>query len=176
MKTINFTDTVSAWLLTVKKDSAWLLQTTDFTQIAWNNWKNGFKNPSLDAINAIALALKNVGANIWTPKQLMTEGMEFSVGRSNARSNIAWLLNHYNISAPDIYNEPKFKLAKNSVLNIITHGSQPNFKNLEKFAAAFRALGKADIHSSVDLIYFPVPWGESEKSYLEIRRKIKLID
>lgn len=169
-----FIENLESWLVTVNKDNLWLLSATGYTPVAWNNWRNGFKNPSLDAINAIALALKNAGANIWTPKQIMPEGMKFTTRDSHARTNIAWLAKLHNISMPEFYSG-NFGLAKNSVVNVITHDKQPNYANLEKFANAFKKMGKGSIQSPVDLVYFPLPWGETEKTYLEIRNKVKII-
>jgi len=171
-----FTEITEAYLVTVNKERNWLLQQTGFTAMAWRNWANGFKNPSLDAINAIALTLKNAGANIWTPKQLMPTDLVFSFDRSKtAHCNLQWLCKTYHVSMTDLYGEEKFGLAKNSVVNAITHGNQPNYTNLVKFANALGKLGKGNIKSPIDLVYFPVPWGETEKSYAEIRGKIKLI-
>jgi hypothetical protein len=178
-KTMNnktFIQIVKAYLVTVNKDREWLLSQTGFTVMAWRNWANGFKNPSLDAINSIALVLKNVGANIWTPKQLMPEGMTFGFDKSKvAACNIPYLCETYRVSASDIYNETKYQLPKNSVLNVISKKIGPGSENLNKFANFFIKTGKGNIKSAADLIYFPVPWGETEKSYLEIRGKIKLI-
>lgn len=171
-----FMEIVTAYLVTVNKDRDWLLEKTQFTAIAWRNWANGFKNPSLDAINSIALVLKNAGANIWTPKQLMPPDMVFSFDRTKvARCNIKWICDSYGVSLTDIYNDPRFKLAKNSVINVLTNDKQPNYANLVKFTEALKKLNKGNIKSPIDLLYFPVPWAETEKSYIDIRNKIKLI-
>ena len=79
------------------------------------------------------------------------------------------------MSLLDLYGNEKFGLAKNSVANVINQDKQPNYANLVKFSEAFKKLGKGSIKTPLDLLYFPIPWGESEKSYLEIRNKIKLI-
>ncbi|MBV5313816.1 MAG: hypothetical protein JZU47_11005 [Prolixibacteraceae bacterium] len=176
MSNKTFIQIVEAYLVTINKDREWLLQQTGFTAIAWRNWANGFKNPSLDAINSIALVLKNSGANIWTPKQLMPSDMVFSFDRSKvARCNVKWICDSYSISMPDLYNEPKFGLAKNSVINILSNDKQPNYANIVKFAEAFKKLNKGNVKSAIDLLYFPIPWAETEKSYIDIRNKIKLI-
>lgn len=174
--TKTFIEIVQAYLVTVNKDREWLLQQTGFTAIAWRNWANGFKNPSLDTINSIALVLKNAGANIWTPKQLMTPDIVFSFDRTKvARCNIKFICESYGVSMTELYNDARFKLAKNSVVNVITHEKQPNYANLVKFTEAFKKLNKGNIKSPVDLVYFPIPWAETEKSYIDIRGKIKLI-
>jgi len=92
-----------------------------------------------------------------------------------ARCNIAWLCRNYAILPVDIYSIDRIGIAKNSAINAITHENQPNYANLVKFVKAFQALKKCNITGPADLVYFPVPWGEKENSYLQIRGKIKII-
>jgi antitoxin component HigA of HigAB toxin-antitoxin module len=172
----NFTKIIEAYLLTVEKPLDWLLNETGYSLTAYRNWKNGFKNPSLDAINSIALVLKNARANIWTPKQLITPEMKFQTSRVKAaRTNIRYLCEKYQIEKSDIYNDERFGLSKSSVINVLTHDKQPNFENIKKFEKVFKTFDVANIKTHLDLIYFSLPWGESAESYIEIRNKIKLL-
>jgi hypothetical protein len=75
---------------------------------------------------------------------------------------------------PDLYNNENFKLAKNSVINVITHKKRPNYENLFKFSSAFIQMQKGNIKGAADLVYFP-GWGENEDTYLKIRNRIKVI-
>lgn len=170
-----FIHILEAYCTTLGKPLSWLVEQAEIKPAAFNNWKNGFRNPSLDSISRMALILKNQGANIWTPKQLIPVGLVFSAGdATTANCNIAHLLNLHAIAPPQVYNDPRFELSKMTVLNTI-NGSNPNTKNLQKWVKVFQLLNIGKIETPLDLVYFPIPWGETPDSYIQIRGKIKLI-
>ena len=155
------------------RDWDWLRTSMQVEESSVRSWRNGNKIPSLDNINRIACLLKDSGVNIWTPKQLMPNDMEFNlVNQVAASNNIAFLMNHRHVTAKDIYDSKA--IPKNTVNNVL-RGIQPSYKTIVAFANYFSTNKALNAISPVDLIYFPIPWGEKELTFLDTHKKIKIV-
>lgn len=172
-----FAEKLTAFLTVANKDLAWLSKKIEVQQTSLQSWINGNKNPDIDNIHKVAKALRELQVNIITPKQLIPLAMEINIGDSQSvKTNIKWLCTRFNLSASAIYSDTLHcKIPKNSVLNLLNRDNQPHSKNLCLWADFFKAKKIGQVESCLDLFYFP-EWGENEKSYLELKGKIKKIE
>lgn len=165
---------LNAYLTTINKDTNFLLEKCGIDIVTYRNWVNNHKSISLDFLNMIALFLKSYQCNIYSPKQLMNDDMSFDVsGQKSVRTNIRYLVNLYAIDSTQIY-EGKFGLAKNTVSRILRGVNEPSFDVLINFFNFLKTKKAMNLQSHLDLIYFP-SWGENEKSYIELRNKLKVL-
>ncbi len=169
--TINKTE---AYLKTINKDMPWLLNELQISDKVFNTWKNNHKAISLDNIQRISLLLKSYQCNIHTPKQLIGLEQKFTLSKSDVQNNIKYICETSNIPPNEIFNEAQFNLPKNSVYNVLNKEIPPNYENLLKFYHFFK-WKKINLINHLELIYFPL-FGETEKTYLDIRNKIKIIE
>jgi hypothetical protein len=167
---------VQSFLEIAEKDWDWLLTKLEekgqgVTQTSYTNWMNGYRQPQIETVVVITNILRERQVNVFSPKQLITDGFEINPDGVLCKHNIKEIAEKYRLEASRFYGI--YDIPKNSVSRIF-RGENCRHDTIVKFFNCFKK-EKIDVQNLAELIYFP-SFGETPFAYLQLRNKLKLLE